>query len=403
MNTDEPSVLLADLQWLRRLARSLLAGDGDDAVQDTYVAALTAAPARDRPLRAWLAHVLRNFARMRHRGRMRSQRFERTLAADVPTVPGADDLIAQHEARRLVADAVSALEEPLRSTVLLRYSEGLTPAEIASRLGIPGGTVRSRLKRGLDEIRSRLDARHAGERGTWRTLLIPIADSRPSRTGLWTVALTAAACTVIGLTTTLALQVWSPTGQAPRRLDDATAARRSVADSPSLRTPAPSKGDPMNPSHTVSTHNHKRTVAIAVAALAAAAASANADDQAELPRAQAIAECVSINEKRQSCVDEYAAQAVEQNLAIRKKTASADERKAMEAKVVEQATREGSGPMEVREKQCSKMIDYLGKRGVKPTPGPVRAIHACFQASDCKARISCYLAESAKLLPPPKP
>ena len=133
------------------------------------------------------------------------------------------------------------------------------------------------------------------------------------------------------------------------------------------------------------------------------AASANADDQAELPRAQAIAECVNINEKRQSCVDEYAAQAVEQNLAIRKKTASADERKAMEAKVVEQATREGSGPMEVREKQCSKMIDYLGKHGVKPTPGPVRAINACFQASDCKARISCYLAESAKLLPPPKP
>ena len=58
------------------------------------------------------------------------------------------------------------LEEPYRTTVMLRYFGDLSSAEIARRQGIPEGTVRSRLKRALDRLRRDLDERHRG-REVW--------------------------------------------------------------------------------------------------------------------------------------------------------------------------------------------------------------------------------------------
>lgn len=61
--------------------------------------------------------------------------------------------------------------------------------EVARRLGIPGGTARWRLKRGLDELRERLDADSGGERERWLPLLLPLLRrgpaTRPAR-GPWT-------------------------------------------------------------------------------------------------------------------------------------------------------------------------------------------------------------------------
>jgi DNA-directed RNA polymerase specialized sigma24 family protein len=77
-----PEELLTHAAWLRRLARAL-AGEGpgaEDAVQDTYLAALTTPPARDRPLRPWLATVVRNFLRRQHRTQSRRERRERASA-----------------------------------------------------------------------------------------------------------------------------------------------------------------------------------------------------------------------------------------------------------------------------------------------------------------------------------
>src|SRR6185503_12638824 len=56
-------------------------------------------------------------------------------------------------------------------TLLLHYFEELSPAEIAARQGIPAATVRSRLKRGLDDLRARLDRAHDGRRRAW---LVPV-------------------------------------------------------------------------------------------------------------------------------------------------------------------------------------------------------------------------------------
>ena len=172
-NTGTTAALLAEAAWLRRLARRLVdPAAADDVVQETFAAALAAPPQLDRPLRPWLATVLRNFVRLSVRQDERRDRREQATIVEQP-LPTSEELLAQHQARRLVALAVEALEEPFRSTVLLCYAEGLEPKEIAARRGEPPGTVRWRLKRGLELLRDRLDAQH-GHRRTWLALLVPL-------------------------------------------------------------------------------------------------------------------------------------------------------------------------------------------------------------------------------------
>lgn len=90
-------------------------------------------------------------------------------------MPSAADSVARLElAQRLVA-AVKALDEPYRTVVLLRWFDGLKPAAIARRTGAPVETVRTRLKRALEQLRWRLDEHHGGERATWGLLLLPTA------------------------------------------------------------------------------------------------------------------------------------------------------------------------------------------------------------------------------------
>ncbi len=61
-------------------------------------------------------------------------------------------------ARRAVLNAVLGLAEPYRETLLLRFYEGLPPREIARRMDARIDTVSSRLRRGLAEVRARLQS-----------------------------------------------------------------------------------------------------------------------------------------------------------------------------------------------------------------------------------------------------
>jgi RNA polymerase sigma factor (sigma-70 family) len=54
--------------------------------------------------------------------------------------------------------AVNALPDEVRTVVVLRFFAGLDATEIGSALGIPSGTVRSRLHRALLQLRQRLTA-----------------------------------------------------------------------------------------------------------------------------------------------------------------------------------------------------------------------------------------------------
>lgn len=178
--TFTPEALLAETDWMRRLARALVrdAEAADDLVQEASLAALRAKPDLDRGLRPWLGRVLRNAARQRVRSGARRTARERARFAPDDVAPEAGELAARVELQQLVVRLVLELDEPTRRTVLLRYFEGLEPAEIAASTSVPDGTVRSRLKRGLDEVRERLDARHGGNRDVWTSALLPFAFER---------------------------------------------------------------------------------------------------------------------------------------------------------------------------------------------------------------------------------
>lgn len=179
------AALLAHSTWVRRLAGSLVRDEAlaEDLTQEAWLAALRHPPDAGRPVRPWLAQVLRNLVRMHFRGARRQK--ERESRADAPadappTAP--EQLVERVELQRLLAGFVVELEEPLRSTILLRYYEGLDASEIAAQQGVPAGTVRWRLKTGIDRLRAALDRTHGGDRSAWLSALAPLA-VRPAGSG----------------------------------------------------------------------------------------------------------------------------------------------------------------------------------------------------------------------------
>ncbi len=172
MDSDRVAALTAELAWLRRLARALAGDRGDDVAHDAWLVGLNRAPSDGRPLRPWLARVTRNLVRMDARtDRRRSRREDGADAHSSAAAP--EDLVARAEAQRALVDAVLALDEPYRSTVLLHYFEELPSAAIARRLGIPDGTVRRRLKEALDRLRARLGADERSRLRALAPLLAP--------------------------------------------------------------------------------------------------------------------------------------------------------------------------------------------------------------------------------------
>ena len=179
----DPSELLSHASWLRHLARTLVRESADDLVQDTWVAALRRPPENVGSIRPWLRTVVTNAARLRWRSETnRSARERAAVDLAEQEAPSAEKLLERHELQQLLARLVSDLDEPFRSTVLLRFAEGLTPTQIARRLAIPPGTVRWRLKEALDRLRAELDRHHRGDRRAWIVAFAPIAMPRPAAT-----------------------------------------------------------------------------------------------------------------------------------------------------------------------------------------------------------------------------
>jgi RNA polymerase sigma-70 factor (ECF subfamily) len=177
--------LLAQRTYVRALARRLVLDPdrADDVAQDALLAALEACePPPRAALRRWLSVVVRNLAWRALRGEARRKVREITHARRRAGSAAADpaDAVGDLQLHREVVDALLALDEPYRTTLVLHFFEGLAPREIAQRTHIAGATVRSHLRRGLAKLRATLDARHAGDRRTWMLALLPLAF--PSRT-----------------------------------------------------------------------------------------------------------------------------------------------------------------------------------------------------------------------------
>ena len=143
--------------------------DAEDLVQDTYLKAFRAAHQfqRGTNLKAWLFTILHNTFRnmRRHDGRNPVEVDSETveLAADAA---GAQQTPEQLLTRAtLDADLQSALDDmpdAFRQAVWLRDVEEFTYAEIAQMLGVPIGTVMSRISRGRRMLFERLSKMKAG-------------------------------------------------------------------------------------------------------------------------------------------------------------------------------------------------------------------------------------------------
>ena len=170
----DPEELLAHSGWMKSLARGLVRDEAtaEDLVQQAYAVALERPPRDHGALPAWLVRVLRNLAARKYRDEARrSRREERVAKPDQEETP-IGDLLERAELQRAVMDAVLELEEPFRSTVLLRYYEERSPDEVAKRLGVPVSTVGTRLHRALEKLRTRLD-RERGGRAAWVAIFAP--------------------------------------------------------------------------------------------------------------------------------------------------------------------------------------------------------------------------------------
>jgi RNA polymerase sigma-70 factor (ECF subfamily) len=76
------------------------------------------------------------------------------------TAPGPDDLAWANERGQIVRDALAKLNEPQRQTIMLAYFEGLTQVEIAEKLHQPLGTVKTRTRSAMQQLRRLLELPH---------------------------------------------------------------------------------------------------------------------------------------------------------------------------------------------------------------------------------------------------
>ncbi|MBK6941682.1 MAG: sigma-70 family RNA polymerase sigma factor [Planctomycetes bacterium] len=150
-------VLLAHRSLVRRIAGDLLVDPdaADDVVQQTWLAALRHG-ARGGDVRApLLSRIARRLALNRKRDARRWLMHEHGALAH-GAMPDPARVAETEELRGRVLGAVLALDEPFRSTVLLRYLDESSEADVAARLRVPLETVRSRLKTARSTLRERL-------------------------------------------------------------------------------------------------------------------------------------------------------------------------------------------------------------------------------------------------------
>ena len=150
---NEAERLVELIPRLRRYARAL-AGDrasADDLVQDTLERAWSKLHLyrRGTDLRAWLFTVMHNV----HVNKMRAARANDVLEDDMPELalraPQTDALLVRDLER-----AVSRLPVDQRAVLLLVTLEDMSYEEVARTLGIPIGTVMSRLSRAREKLRA---------------------------------------------------------------------------------------------------------------------------------------------------------------------------------------------------------------------------------------------------------
>ena len=121
----------------------------------------------------WLTMIARSRALDLARSRSRRERITASAAADRPNTspamgefrPDPAKALDHEERRRQVRQALETLSPPQRQAIELAYFEGLSQSEIAERLQEPLGTVKTRVRLGMQKLRECLRPFYF-ERGT---------------------------------------------------------------------------------------------------------------------------------------------------------------------------------------------------------------------------------------------
>jgi RNA polymerase sigma-70 factor (ECF subfamily) len=141
------------VHWPRAYRAALLvvrdAAAAEDIAQEAFLAAIRALDTFDRrrPFGPWLHRIVVN--RAIDWTRARTLRAEAELAVE----PAVEDV---RELGDELLGTLARLSPEHRAVIVLRHVLGYSPGEISELLGLPRGTVNSRLRRGLDELKERL-------------------------------------------------------------------------------------------------------------------------------------------------------------------------------------------------------------------------------------------------------
>src|SRR5262245_2181618 len=138
------------------------AGGAEEITEDVYMQVWRQAArydaARGSVVR-WLLTLTRSRAidRLRAGATQRERSAPLEEAADVlDTMPGPEHAVTEGERRTRVRAALARLSAEQRQAVELAYFRGMSHSEIASHVGVPLGTVKTRIRLGMDRLRASL-------------------------------------------------------------------------------------------------------------------------------------------------------------------------------------------------------------------------------------------------------
>ncbi|MGO4835684.1 sigma-70 family RNA polymerase sigma factor [Rhizobiaceae sp. 2RAB30] len=165
---EKRTAILAEIPRLRRYARALLRDReaADDLVQDCLERALTRLEnwrTGESP-RRWLFTIMHHlFVDQTRRGKRRE-----TMPIEAAEDMASPAMQVENVASREILEALQAISPERRAALVMVAIEGFSYAEAADMLGIPAGTLMSRISRGRDDLRALLS--DAARRRTIRVI-----------------------------------------------------------------------------------------------------------------------------------------------------------------------------------------------------------------------------------------
>lgn len=146
--------------------------EAEDVVQETYVRVWKGlGKIRDhRAALGWICKVTRNVSvdRIRHQKRRKAHSLDREIGEGlgplIDTIAsddvGPEEAAASEQFRNAVRELVESLKEKHRTVLLLREVDGMSYEELSEALGVPVGTVESRLHRARKELAAKMERLH---------------------------------------------------------------------------------------------------------------------------------------------------------------------------------------------------------------------------------------------------